>query len=194
MMVALGLELSIDTEMAAIYAAGREGSGKYVVQEMFYGAALLAAGEVIRLYSALDNCGVCCDPMPNAPILDELRNAGVWLHLLEAVDVSAAAGQFKALVRGRNIAINGGEALRASMQFAVRRPLAAAFAFERRRVEADMSPLNAASFALWGFRKNEGGDGDVGIWLIDAPFGTGRAAGMRWQSPGFPNLPPRLNS
>ncbi len=43
MMVAIGLELSVDTELAAVYAAGRENNGKYVVQEMFYGAALLAA-------------------------------------------------------------------------------------------------------------------------------------------------------
>ena len=56
-------------------------------------------------------------------------------------------------------------ALRESMRAAVPRPLAARFAFERRRVTADMSPLNASAFALWGLRKNEY-VGDPGVWVI----------------------------
>jgi hypothetical protein len=41
-------------------------------------------------------------------------------------------------------------ALRDAMKYAQRRPLATAFAFERRRVEVDMSVLNACAFSMWG--------------------------------------------
>jgi hypothetical protein len=47
----------------------------------------------------------------------------------------------------------------------MRRPLAAAFGFERRRVPCDMSPLNAAAFAVWGLRQNEAA-ADPGMWIL----------------------------
>ena len=69
------------------------------------------------------------------------------------------------------------------MQYAVRRPLAAAFAFERRRVPVDMSTLNAAAFSLWGYRQNEGGDAEPGAWVIggDAPGRPGGASAAQWE-------------
>jgi hypothetical protein len=88
--------------------------------------------------------------MPNAGLLAPLRAAGVQLHLLEAVDVAAAAYEFKQEVRGRRVTAGAHPALREAMMHAQRRPLAAGFAFERRRVEADMSPVNACAFAVWG--------------------------------------------
>jgi hypothetical protein len=152
-MSAIGLELSTDTELAAVAVASREGDGEHCqVDVVFYGPAEGAAGEAVRLAGqpGWGGCGVYVDPMPSAGLLAPLRAAGVSLHLLEAVDVAAAAYEFKAAVRGRRVTAGAHEALREAMRFAARRPLAAAFAFERRRVEADMSALNAAAFAVWG--------------------------------------------
>lgn len=183
MMVALALELSTDTDMAAVYAAGRDdGASRYTAAELFYGDTEDAAGQVIRLSAELDNCGLYCDPMPCAGVLPALRNAGVWLHLLEAVDVAAASYAFKAAVRGRKVSISGGPELKAAMQYAVRRPLAAAFAFERRRVPCDMAPLNAAAFSLWGYRHNEGGDAEPGAWILeDGPARPGGVSAAQWE-------------
>jgi hypothetical protein len=76
---------------------------------------------------------------------------------------------------------SGGEALQAAMKFAVRRPLAAGFAFERRRVQVDMSALNAASFALWGYLRNEGGEGEPTVaWIDGEPGWRERGTAPPW--------------
>jgi hypothetical protein len=108
---------------------------------------------------------VFCDPQPCAGIVDDLRAAGVWLHLLEATDVAAASWIYTTEIRGRRVKLGAHPALRASMRSAVPRPLALRFAFERKRTLADMSPLNAAAFALWGLRRNEAG-AEPGVWVI----------------------------
>jgi hypothetical protein len=41
--------------------------------------------------------------------------------------------------------------------------VAARFAFERRRVTSDMSPLNASAFAMWGMRRN---DIEPGVYVV----------------------------
>jgi hypothetical protein len=162
--VAIGLELSADTDMAAIAVAGRDG-GKWSANLVFYGSPDAAAGECSRLYAGLeDNCGVFCDPMPCAGILDDLR-AAVWLHELSAEDVAASAWQFVTEFRGHRVKLSGHAALKESLRAAVPRPLAMRFAFERKRVTADMSPLNASAFALWGLRKNEGVS-EPGVWVV----------------------------
>jgi hypothetical protein len=145
-MSAIGLEMSMDTDLAAVLLAAPSGDpdgGCFRLRVLFYGPADEAPGLV-----AGDQ--VWLDPMPNAGLLAPLRAAGAQLHLLEAVDVAAASYEYKAAVRARRVSADGHEALRDAMKHAVRRPLATAFAFERRKVDADMSVLNAAAFALWG--------------------------------------------
>lgn len=161
--MAIGLELSTDADMAAIAVAGQDG-GRWVADLMFYGSPDEAAGECARLYGELDNCGVFADPMPCAGILDDLR-ACVWLHLLEATDVAAAAWQFTTEVRGRRVRLGNHPALKEAMRVAVPRNLATRFAFERKRVTADMSPLNACAFAVWGARRNEAA-AEPSAWLV----------------------------
>jgi hypothetical protein len=163
MTVAIGLELSADTDMAAIAVAGLDG-GRWQADLVFYGSPDDAAGQVSRLYGELDNCGVFLDGLPCAGILDGLR-AAVWLHELSPEDVAASAWQFVTEVRARRVKLGEHPALRKSMQAAVPRPLAARFAFERRRVTSDMSPLNASAFALWGLRRNETAS-EPGVWVV----------------------------
>jgi hypothetical protein len=152
---AIGLELSADTDMAAIAVAATADGAGWLVDLVFYGPPDEAPGQVSRLYGELDdNCGVFADPMPCAGVLDELRTA-VWLHELSAEDVAASAWQFTTEVRGHRVKLGAHPALRESMRAALPRPLAVRFAFERKRVMADMSPLNAVAFALWGLRRNE---------------------------------------
>jgi hypothetical protein len=163
MTVAIGLELSAETDMAAIAVAGRDG-GKWLADLRFYGSPDDAVGQAARLHEELDNCGVFCDPMPCAGILDELR-ASVWLLELSPEDVAAASWQYTTEIRARRVKLAGDPALRESMRAAVPRALATRFAFERRKVTADMSPLNAAAFALLGYRRNEAAQ-DPGVWVV----------------------------
>ena len=160
---AIGLELSTDTDMAAIAVAGRD-EQRWTADLKFYGSPDDAVAECSRLYLDLDPCGVFADPLPCAGILDDLR-AAVWLHALAAEDVAAAAWQFTTEVRARRVKLGGHPALKEAMRTAVPRPLAARFAFERKRVTADMSPLTAAAFGLFGLRKNEAAQ-DPGVWVF----------------------------
>jgi hypothetical protein len=165
METAWGVELDDTGEMgAAVAARPREGGG-WRVEVVFYQPAQLLPAAIGAAYdSEPDAVGVFCDPMLIAPVLEELRNR-VWLHTLEAVDVAAAAGQFRTAVKARQITAVEHPALEQALTFAMRRPLAAAFGFERRRVPCDMSPLNAAAFGLWGLRQNEAA-ADPGIWVL----------------------------
>ena len=145
-MSAIGLELSVDTDVAAaIEAAGRseEGTWFFHLRVMFYGPADEVAAQVA-------GGQVWCDPMPCGALLPSLRKAGCWPRLLEAVDVAAASFEYKQAVRARRVTAEPHEALREAMKYAQRRPLATAFAFERRKVASDMSVLNSAAFAMWG--------------------------------------------
>lgn len=159
----IGLELSADTDMAAVAVAGAAG-GKWEVNLTFYGSPEGAVAEAVKLYGALDSCGVLLDPMPCAGVLDELRRE-VWLHELSPEEVAAAAWQFTTEVRARRVKLSGHPALRESMRTAVPRPLAQRFAFERRKVTADQSPLNASAFAMLGVRRNEGA-ATPGVWVL----------------------------
>jgi hypothetical protein len=95
----------------------------------------------------------------------EALGAAVWLHLLGPEDVAASAWQSTTEVRSRRVKLSGHPALRDSMRAAVPRALAVRFAFERRRVTSDMSPLNASAFALWGLRRNEAVS-EPGAWVL----------------------------
>ena len=81
--LAIGLELSTDADMAAIAVAGR---GRRAVdwrisrstgRRMPRRRSAPGCHEQLRTIA-----GVFADPMPCAGILDDLRAAGVWLHLL----------------------------------------------------------------------------------------------------------------
>jgi hypothetical protein len=162
MITAIGLELSTDADMAAVATAGRDGV-KWRADLTWYGSPDDAVAECARLYGELDTCGLYLDPQPCAPLVDDLRAAGVWLHLLEATDVAAASWQFTTELRGRRLKLAGHPALREAMRAAQPRPLALRFGFERKRASADMSPLNASAFAVWGARRNEV---EPGVWVV----------------------------
>jgi hypothetical protein len=163
--VAWGAELDEDGERGAVVAARPREGGGWRVEVVFYQPAVLLAVAVGAAYDTEpDSVGVYVDPMMVAPVLEDLR-ARCWLHPLEAVDVAASAGQFRAAVKHRQVSAAEHPALEQAMTYAARRPIAAAFGFERRRVPCDMSVLNAAAFAVWGLRQHESSQ-EPGVWVI----------------------------
>lgn len=164
MSVAWGVELSLDGETGSVVAA-RPRDGGWGIELVFYRAAMGLPETLAGLYEAEpEAAGVFCDPMPCAGILDALRRH-VWVRKLEAVDVAAAATQFRAAVKAREVSAAAHPALEQALTFAMQRPLASAFAYERRKVAADMSPLNAAAFALWGLRQTAEAE-ETGAWVV----------------------------
>jgi hypothetical protein len=163
--VALGAEVALDGETGAIATAQPRDGGRWHVELVFYQPVTLLPAAAAELYDKLPECpGVYIDPLPCAQVLDELRLA-VWVNALEAVDVSAASAQFRAAVKAGQLSAGAHAALEQALTYATRRPLATAFGYERRRVPCDMSPLNAAAFALWGLRRSET-ELDPGVWTF----------------------------
>lgn len=155
MIVAWGVELAPDAETGSVASVSSRDGGGWLAELVFYRNARDLPGVLGGLYAENpDAAGVFLDPMPCAGVLDELAEQ-VWVHRLEAVDVAAAAQQFRGAVRARLVTAVPHPALEQALTFAAQRPLATAFGFERRKVAADMSPLNAAAFALWGLRRYE---------------------------------------
>ena len=164
MSVAWGVEVDRAGETGAVAEARPAAAGLWRVDLVFYQAAVTLPGWLAERYEIEpESAGVFCDPMPCAPVLDDLRRA-VGLHTLEAVDVAAASAQFKTAVKSRTVTAGEHPALEQAVTYALQRSLATAFAYERRKVAADMSPLNAAAFALWGLRQH--GESDPGAWVI----------------------------
>ena len=165
MSVAWGVEVSVDGETGSVAEVRLREGGGWRLELVFYRPVPQLPDALAGLYDAEpESAGVFLDPMPCAAVLDALR-ARLWLHTLEAVDVAAAAAQFRAAVRMREVEAVPHLALEQALTFAAQRPLATAFGYERRKVAADMSPLNASAFGLWGLRRNQEG-GDPSSWLI----------------------------
>jgi hypothetical protein len=162
--VAWGVELSVDGETGAV-AEVRSRGGLCRIELVFYRQAVFLADALAELYEAEEDAeGVFVDPMPCAGVLAALHQR-MWVHKLEAVDVAAASAQFRIAVRMREVQAAPHPALEQALTYAAQRPLAKAFGYERRNVGADMSPLNAAAFALWGLRRNDvGPDSEAWTW------------------------------
>jgi hypothetical protein len=188
MITAVGLELSTDTETLSVAVAGHEdGARRYQVDLIYYGPPDGGMDAVTAAVAGEDCLGAWADAMQIAGLIDDLRSAAVWLHLLTAVEVAAASYVFKAAVRGRKIKTAGHPALKTAVQYATRRPLSVSFAFERRRVPADMSALNAAAFAFYGVKRNE--DMEAGVWVLDGGPPPGPAGVPPWVAANKNRIP-----
>jgi hypothetical protein len=157
------VELSVDGETGSAVEVRRGDGGGYRVELVFYRQAVFLADALAGLYEAEPDAeGVFVDPMPCAGVLAALQQR-FWVHKLEAVDVAAASAQFRTAVRMREVTAVPHPALEQALTFAAQRPLAKAFGYERRNVAADMGPLNAAAFGLWGLRRHEA-PADLEAW------------------------------
>lgn len=148
MSTALGLELSLDTEQAAVVRV----SAREDRDPGFFHVTVLSYGPPDDALVWLAGRECWLDPLPCAALLPSLRKAGTWPRLLEAVDVAAASYEFKAAVRARQVSADDHPALKAALMYAMARPLGRAFGFDRLRSEADQAPLNAAAFAMQACR------------------------------------------
>jgi len=162
--VAWGAEVAIDGDTGSVAEVRPRDRGGWHIKLLYYRSAALLPGFAGEIYEAEDAAlGFYVDPMPSAVILDGLRRR-VVVHTLDAVDVAAAAAGLRNAVKAGDVTADEHPALEQALTFAMRRPLATAFGFERKNVPCDMSPLNAAAFALWGAMQHE--SSEPSAWAI----------------------------
>lgn len=167
------IAMAIDTEpgrsRTSVMAAGHTGDEQYLVEtvQQFTGTRGVIAFMRVVLKAQKPRVLVV-DPGAAAgsfiidldKLLDEIREEldadGVEFDCelveLGGRDYAQACGTFKDLVEAENLRHLGQKSLDAAVEGAITRPLSDAFAWDRRKPEADITPLCGATLALAGLR------------------------------------------
>lgn len=146
----LGVSIAVDRAHTSVAVAGLVGDVR-----VFTLAAYLPGSDTADQVAALTReralDAVVIDPRsPAATLIAPLQALGLTVTETTPRDLAIAHGSFLDELRaGRLKAIDPHPALTAAVQHAAVRPLAGADALERRKVEADASPLEAVELAVW---------------------------------------------
>lgn len=159
--VAFGIDVTPDGSMGSIAVAGARSDGARHVELVEYrpGTSWIPA-RAAELAVRHRPCAVAVDPKgPVGAILDALEADGVKLLKAGAADAAAAAGGFytAAVPKGEDVATVRHRAqapLTTAVAGARKRKLGQAWAWARADLSTDISPLVAATLALWGLNKN----------------------------------------
>jgi hypothetical protein len=154
-LVALGVDVSVDRSRACIAIAGKRADGLWHVGVVEYhpGNDWLEA-ELVRLEREHRPHAIVADSY--APV-DGLQRgltgfASKRLRLTSASEMAEACGVFYDAVTRAEVRHRGPKELVVAIDGAARRTLQDRWAWSRRRSGADISPLVAATLALWGAR------------------------------------------
>lgn len=155
-------------EWASVAVAGRRADGCLHVEVTDHreGTSWVVP-RLQELYAKHAPCAVVVDKAGHeGSFLTELQAAGIEVLSPAAQQVAAAFGQFfDAAVNSGTLRHRGDAPLMAALGAADTRDVSEGRTWARRASAADISPLVAATLALWGFGER-GPSGDVGVWLI----------------------------
>jgi hypothetical protein len=146
----LGLEISEDRRHTAVAAAGRTDGDLIVVELVAYIDGTDPVAEVLRLQAERTVRAVVLDPgSPGATLVKLLKNAGVGFTEMGSHDVATAHGGFIDLLTAGKLKAVPDPRLTQAVKHGQDRRLGGASAWERRGAAVDISPANAAEFAVW---------------------------------------------
>jgi hypothetical protein len=150
--VAFAFDVSPDRSWASIAAAGKRADGRAHVEIVERGRGTRwLPGRLAELSETHSPVAVVCDgASPAASLVRELEEQGVQVTVASAKDHANACGLIFDLVAEKGLRHLGTSELRAAVKAATRRPLGDAWAWSRKTSAADISPLVAATLALWG--------------------------------------------
>ena len=155
--IALGVHIADGRKSATIAAAGRDGeTGKFLVDALpFWDHPRSLLVRLSKLVIDHDPVAVCVNPKSeSATLLKPAAEAGIALTLMSVEDVVVAHGEFLDLVNEQQLIHLDQPHLTAAVRAGLQRPLAGAQAWDP-KVTVDQSPLMAATWACWGFRRWE---------------------------------------
>lgn len=150
--VALAADVTPTRDAGAIAAAWRRPDGLMDVELIEHrpGTSWMAdrIEAIVRKHrpvvTVIDQTG------PAASLLGELEAAGVEVTRPPLRELAAACGLFYDMVADSRLRHGGHEALAGALAGAVRRDLGDGWAWARRKAASDISPLVAATLAVWG--------------------------------------------
>lgn len=88
----------------------------------------------------------------SASLVEDIRAANIDVHETDASEVSTAAGQFLESVLEQKFFHRGDPRLTSAVEGSRQRPIGERWGWDRKSPSVDVSPLVAASLALWGLR------------------------------------------
>lgn len=160
-----GLQLAVDANpdrtSACIVAASRDGMNVEVIDHR-QGLSWVAP-RVTELRQRHDvRCVTVQGGGPAGTLIAALEREGTPLHIATDGDMRLAAGTFYDHVIEGTLRVRPSEALNDAVSGARRRIRGDAFTWSRRSPSTDLSPLVAASLAVWRAANDEGG----ALWLF----------------------------
>ena len=155
-----GVDMPPDRSIATIFVAGLRPDGKIALEmvDRQPGTKWLVP-RIKELDDKWNPDMWAIDPRSGAgTIIDELEFVHIPVAKMSAQDVAHSNGQMYDAFRDDLIRHFGTKVLRDAIAGADKRPLSEAWAFDRKNAAIDISPLMAASFALWGYIKFSSGN------------------------------------
>jgi phage terminase large subunit-like protein len=147
---ALAMAVSIDLAHSAIVAGSEGVDGDVWVRPLHHGPGTKGVVErCVELQAAFGVDVVVDGRGPGAVLIPHLEKAGVRLHIATTGDVLDAFANLETKIRDGQFFHVSAPELDAAAAGAVRRPVGDRSALGRKKSEADISPLEAASLAAW---------------------------------------------
>jgi hypothetical protein len=149
--VAFAIDATPERSHAAICAAGKYGDGRAVEVIDHRPGMGWVVERMAELAVKWKPCAIVVDAGgPAGSLIPDLEKAGLEIVQPKAREIAAAAGQFFDAVTEQTLAHRDPAPLAAALAGGQKRPLGDAWAWARRGLTVDISPLVAATNALWG--------------------------------------------
>ena len=150
--VCFAVDFAPDREHASIAVAGLGPNDKHVVELVDRRAGTdWVVGRIVQLWDKWKPRAVIVDQIgPASTVIPELEAAGVKVVTTTSRDMAQACGRLFDAVLNDKVCHLGQPDLTAAVAGAAKRKLGDAWAFSRSSSAVDISPLVAATLALWG--------------------------------------------
>jgi hypothetical protein len=149
--VVLGIEIAEDRAHTSIVGAGYVSTGIVLVDLLAYLTGTDATSTVLRLRETRTVQTVVIDPhSPGATLIKPLTDGEIAVTQPSTSDIAVAHGTFLDELAAGRLRHAGQAELDAAVRHGAQRPLSGATAWQRRGMPVDVSPLSAATLAVWG--------------------------------------------
>ena len=146
----IAVDVSADRSWAAVAVAGPTRDGRLAVEVVDHRPGVgWVAGAVRDVKRAHRGVPVVADSLVTASIVTELARARINLDAVGAADHARACGTFVDLLAAAGLSHRSQAVLDEAVVGAARRPLGDAWLWSRARSNVDISPLVAATLAVW---------------------------------------------
>jgi phage terminase large subunit-like protein len=163
--VTIAVDVSPARASATVAVAGARADGMVHTEVVDYRTGLSwVVPRVVQLVAEWGPAMVVVDPAgPAGSLIPELAEHNITARVVRARDVGQACGAFYDLVDQGRLRHLGQPPLEAAVAGAKRRPIGDLWAWHRKDVTVDITPLVAVTLAAWGWQQSKIADPDAEV-------------------------------